>query len=248
VYSPSAVATLMTLLCASPALAQAPGPPAAGRPVRTVMASARLPSVVDAPLHMRLLRVSVPAGQSAVATGPDGMLYVLSGTLDIVRGPDHRALHEGAAIFVPAGQRGLAAAPGAPAVALYFLIGSAAELERAGAARPATVTELYRTRDPLPSLKPGPHEFSMNRVTVERNVPRPPMHHRSGAALYYVLAGTWTLHMEGGKREPRARGNVQLEPNGFVHTWEIGGDTTGILLQANISPEGTPEIIFLPAR
>jgi quercetin dioxygenase-like cupin family protein len=247
-HHPTVVA-LLTLLLVAPALAQSPGSPSVGRPVRTVMASSRLASVVDAPLHMRLLRVTVPAGQSAVSTGATGMLYVLSGALDIMLGADRRALAEGAALFLPAGQRvTLAATPAAPAVALHFVLGSAAELEQTGAARPATVTELYRTREPLPSLKPGPYEFSMTRVTVEKGVPKPPMHHRSGAALYYVLAGTWAIHIDGGKSEPRTRGNVQLEPNGFVHTWEIGGEATGILLQANISPEGTPEIIFLQPR
>jgi quercetin dioxygenase-like cupin family protein len=241
--------TLAMLLLVVPAFAQSPGPPAPGRPVRTVMASTRLTSVVDTPLHMRLLRVSVPAGQSMASTGANGMLYVLSGALDFTLGTDHRVLPEGAAVFLPAQQRAtLAATPGAPVAALHFVLGSAAELDQPGAARPATVTELYRTREALPSLKPGPYEFSMTRVTVEKGVPRPPMHHRSGAALYYVLAGTWTIHLDGGKNEPRSRGSVQLEPNGFVHTWEIGGDTTGILLQANISPEGAPEIIFLQPR
>ena len=84
-------------------------------------------------------------------------------------------------------------------------------------------------------------------ATVEKGVPRPAMHYRSGAALYYVLAGNWTIHMDG-KSEQRSRGNVQLEPHGFVHTWEIVGDVTGVLLQANISPEATPEIIFLQPR
>ena len=176
------------------------------------------------------------------------MLYVLSGSLDVAVGADHRPLHEGAAVFLPSGTpAALTAAPGTPAIVLQFLIGSATELDQAGPARPAAVTELYRTREPLPSLKPGPHEFSMTRVTVEKGVPRPAMHYRSGAALYYVLAGNWTIHMDG-KSEQRSRGNVQLEPHGFVHTWEIVGDVTGVLLQANISPEATPEIIFLPPR
>ncbi|HKQ64320.1 MAG TPA: hypothetical protein VJZ73_04900 [Methylomirabilota bacterium] len=241
----STVAALATLILAAPAWAQSPPP---SRPVRTVIASTRLTSVVDAPMHMRLLRVSIPAAQSAASLGPNGMLYVLSGSLDVAVGADHRPLHEGAAVFLPSGTpAALTAAPGTPAIVLQFLIGSATELDQAGPARPAAVTELYRTREPLPSLKPGPHEFSMTRVTVEKGVPRPAMHYRSGAALYYVLAGNWTIHMDG-KSEQRSRGNVQLEPHGFVHTWEIVGDVTGVLLQANISPEATPEIIFLPPR
>lgn len=238
---------LATLLLAAPVWSQSSGPSAPGRPVRTVIASARLATVVDAPLHMRLLRMSVPAGQSVVAHGPNGMLYVLSGSLDVAVDGERRALHDGNAVFLPAGHRVVLAAPAAPAVALNFMLGTAPELEGVMAERPAGVTELYRTREPLPSLKPGPHEFSMTRVTVDRGVPKPPMHYRSGAALYYVLAGRWTIHVDG-KSEPRSRGNVQLEPNGFVHTWEIAGEPPGVLLQANISPEGSPEIIFLPSR
>jgi quercetin dioxygenase-like cupin family protein len=248
VPSCSRIAVLATLLFTMPVWAQSPVPPAAGRPVRTVIASTRVSSVVDTPLHMRLLRVGVPAGQQVASTGPNGMLYLLSGSLDVTVGADHRVLHEGNAVFLAEGSRAiLAAAPPTPVVALHFVIGSASQVDQAGPARPAALTELYRTREPLPSLKPGPYEFSLTRVTVEKGVPRPPMHHRSGAALYYVLAGSWTIHMDG-KNEPRSRGNVQLEPNGFVHTWEIMGDTTGILLQANISAEGAPEIIFLPSR
>ena len=247
-FSLATVTALATMILAVPAWAQSPAAPVPGRPVRTVIASTRLASVVEAPLQVRLLRISVPAAQSVASVGPNGMLYILSGSLGVTVGADHRSLHEGAAVFVPAGSRAvMTAAPGTPAIVLQFSIGSAAELDQAGPARPAVVTELHRTREPLPSLRPGPYEFSMTRVTVEKGVPRPPMHYRSGAALYYVLAGNWTIHMEG-KSESRSRGNVQLEPHGFVHTWEIAGDVPGVLLQANISPEAMPEIIFLPPR
>jgi mannose-6-phosphate isomerase-like protein (cupin superfamily) len=70
------------------------------------------------------------------------------------------------------------------------------------------------------------------------------MHHRSGAALYRVLSGTGTIHLQG-KDEPRSAGAVQYEPNGFIHTWENAGKVPLVLLQANISAEGAPEIIWL---
>jgi hypothetical protein len=38
---------------------------------------------------------------------------------------------------------------------------------------------------------------------------------------------------------------VQFEPNTFIHTWENVGETPGALLQANVSPENVPEIIFI---
>ena len=59
-------------------------------------------------------------------------------------------------------------------------------------------------RTPAP-LSAGPHEFSLTRVTSPVGAPPPPMHHRSGAALYRVLSGTGTIHLQG-KDEPRGTG------------------------------------------
>jgi len=59
-----------------------------------------------------------------------------------------------------------------------------------------------------------------------------------------VLEGSGTLHMRTGA-EPRKAGAVQYEPKTFIHTWENSGSVPLILLQANLSREGTPEIIFL---
>ena len=242
-----AVTSLALVLLAPLAFAQAP-PGGAPRPVRVILASGRLASVVDAPLYFHLLRVSIPGGQAASYAGPNGMLYVVSGALDVAVDSERRTVRDGAATFVPADRRvTLTASGGAPAVALHFVLVPPARLQQTWHGGPATAAELYRSRDPLPNLKPGPHEFTMVRVTVDKDVPRPPMHHRSGAALYYVQAGTWTIHMEG-KTEPRVRGATQLEPNGFLHTWEIVSEAPGVLLQANISPEGAPEIIFVPSR
>jgi quercetin dioxygenase-like cupin family protein len=160
-----ALTLVLILLLAVSADAQAPsaGP---ARPTRVVIASTRLPSVVDAPLYFRLLRVNVPPGQAGAYAGPNGMLYVQSGTLEVALDGDHQTLHEGGAIFLPAGRRAtLTATATAPAVALHFVLGTAAEIDQAGHGRLATATELYRGREPLPSLKPGPHEFTMTKVT-----------------------------------------------------------------------------------
>jgi quercetin dioxygenase-like cupin family protein len=177
------------------------------------------------------------------------MLYVMSGGIEGSFDGEKRTVREGSAVFLPAGQRtALSAVPGGAAVLLYFLLASPADLATMPCDRSAAVTELYQTANPIQGLKAGPHEFTMTRVSVEKGTPRPPMHHRTGAALYYTLAGSWTLHRQEAASEPRARGAVQFEPYDFVHTWENTGETTGILLQANISPEGAPEIVFLPPR
>ncbi|MBI3635549.1 MAG: hypothetical protein HY216_04940 [Candidatus Rokubacteria bacterium] len=243
------VATVLgVVLAAGTAGAQTSAPPRTGRPVRVVLARGAIRSVADAPQHFRLIRLTLAGAQPASFEGPDGGIYVVSGALEVAIDGERRSVREGGALFISGNRKTtLTAAPGAQAVALHFLIGSAPAVERAAHSRPATVTELYRTREPLPNLKPGPHEFSLTRVSVDKGVPPPPMHHRSGAALYYVLSGTWAIHLEG-KQESRARGAVQLEPNGFVHTWENVGETSAALIQANISAEGTPEIIFLSPR
>jgi quercetin dioxygenase-like cupin family protein len=241
-----AIATLLPILLTVSAGAQTPST-GGGRPVRVVIASSRLSSVMETPLYFKLLRVAIPAGQSGGYTGAGSMLYVASGTVELTVAGDRRSLREGAAAFVPAGQSATLAA-GAAASLLQFVLTPAADLDRAGHSGAAVATELYRTPRAIPALKPGPHEFTMTRVSVERGSPRPPMHYRAGAALYYVLAGTWTLHEDGGKQEARGRGAVQFEPNDFVHSWQNTGDVTAVLLQANVSPEGSPEIIFLPGR
>jgi len=239
-----AVSLALLLAIPSLAFAQSAPTPAPGRPVRMVLASAKVPTVVAEPLHFRLIRVTLAAGQSATYTGPAGMLYVLSGAIVLERDRDRQPLSEGEATFIPAGvSAALSPARGAPAVVLHYLLVPGSALHAAHYTPAARASELHVT-DAIPHLKPGPYEFSLTRVSVQPRVPAPPLHHRSGAALYYVQAGTWSLRTED-RREQRERGAMQFEPNGFVHTWEITGDAPGALLQANISPEGAPEIIFL---
>jgi quercetin dioxygenase-like cupin family protein len=242
------LALLGLALLATSADAQTPG--AGGRPVRVVLAGGRLPSVVEAPLHYKVMRVNLAAGARTTYEGPASMVFVLNGAVDVTVEGERVALREGGAGFLPGGPGAttLAAPAASPAVLLQFVVSPAADLDRAAPAPPAAVTELHRTARAIPNLKPGPHEFTMTRVSVEKGSPRPPMHYRSGAAIYYVLSGNWMIHEEGGKVEPRTRGAVQFEPSDFVHSWQNVGEGTALLLQANISAEGSPEIIFLPPR
>jgi quercetin dioxygenase-like cupin family protein len=242
------VVLLLSLVLIAP-VARAQAPAGGGRPVRVVLAGGRLASVVDAPLFYRINRITLAGGQTSAYTGPASMIYGLTGGADVAVDGERSSLREGAATFVPASRPVTLSVPaGSGATLLQFVLATALELDRAMPASPAVVTEVHRTSRAIPGLKPGPYEFTMTRVSVERGSPRPPMHYRSGAAIYYVLAGTWSLHEDGGKLEARARGAVQFEPNDFVHSWQNMGDASGILLQANISPEGSPEIIFLPPR
>lgn len=211
--------------------------------VRNVLANAGLPSVVDVPLHFKLLRVSIPAGQSTSSRGTNGFLFQMSGILSVTTSGDTRTLRNGDATFVGQGESAtLKAAGREPAVFLHFLLLPAADLEKVVEGRPAVVTELYRTTASIPSLKSGPYEFTLTRVTLPPRMPSNPPHYRSGGALYYVASGTGTTTVEG-RTETIPTGSRLFEPYGMVHQWGNPGDTPLALLQANISPEGVPAVI-----
>jgi quercetin dioxygenase-like cupin family protein len=66
-------------------------------------------------------------------------------------------------------------------------------------------------------------------------------HHRTGAALYYVLSGTGANTVEG-KTETRGPGSFIYEPAGLVHQWGNPGDTPLTFLTFNINQEGVPAV------
>jgi quercetin dioxygenase-like cupin family protein len=247
VVEATALALLTPVTLPIRAVAQPIPPPTASRPtpVRTVLASAGLPSVGDVPLHFKLLRVSVAAGQSTQYVGSNGFVWGLSGVLMLTTDEESRTLRGGDAAFIGAGKRAsLQSTGGDAAVFLHFLLVAAGDLGRSAESEPATVTELYRTATPIPGLKPGAaYEFSLTRVTLPPRTPINPPHYRSGGALYYVAAGRGAF-TTGGGTEPRPAGVWHYEPYGMVHQWANPGDVPLVLLQANISPEGTPVVIF----
>jgi quercetin dioxygenase-like cupin family protein len=163
--------------------------------------------------------------------------------LAVTTGGDNRTLRNGDAMFVGKGESAtLKAAGPEPAVFLHFLLLPAADLEKVVEGAPAVVTELYRTTAPIPSLKSGPYEFTLTRVTLPPRMPSNAPHYRSGGALYYVASGTGTTTVEG-RTETKPTGSRLFEPYGMVHQWGNPGDTPLVLLQANISPEGVPAVI-----
>src|SRR6266849_6013095 len=98
IRSLSSLALVLSSL-ALPALAQTQ--PA--NTVRTVLAAGHLGSVVDTPLYFRLLAVRLPATERVSYSGPNSMLYVLSGTLAVAVDDISQIVSEGAGFFIPAG-------------------------------------------------------------------------------------------------------------------------------------------------
>ena len=222
---------------------RAPAETPAAKPVRTVLATERLASVVDMPLYLRLYGVRLPAAQRASYSGANAMLYALSGAVAVDIAGNAQSLPEGAGLYVPAAQTATISASGSePAEVLVFVLTARPNQRRPLLARPANSTELFRTPEALPGLHAGPYEFSLTRVVFPPGMPANPVHYRAGAALYYVLSGTGMFTADG-KTEPRPAGTPHFEPFGWVHQWANPGDAPLVLLQANISPEGSPAVV-----
>jgi mannose-6-phosphate isomerase-like protein (cupin superfamily) len=170
------------------------------------------------------------------------MIYGLLGTLAIALGGTIHTISEGTAAFIPMGTAAVFTVPGGePASFLHFVLSHAAESQKPFG-DPAIIEELYHTPEPLPGLRPGPYEFSLTRVSLPPGMPANPIHYRSGAALYYVIAGNG-IFIADGKAEPRVAGMPHFERYGWAHQWANPGESSLVLLQANISQEGIPAVL-----
>src|SRR5258708_32265875 len=76
-------------------------------------------------------------------------------------------------------------------------------------------------------------------------MPSTPPHHRSGAALYYIVSGIGANTADG-KTADRGPGSLIYEPFGLVHQWGNPGSEPLTCLAFNINPEGAPAVVPLP--
>jgi mannose-6-phosphate isomerase-like protein (cupin superfamily) len=73
-------------------------------------------------------------------------------------------------------------------------------------------------------------------------MPSNPLHHRSGAALYYIISGTGANTVDG-KTEAKGPGSLIYEPFGLVHQWGNPGKEPFTFLAFNINPEGVAAVL-----
>ena len=71
-------------------------------PVRTVLALASLPSVVEAPIFFKLSKIELEAGNTTNYAGPIGFVYVVSGSLTVESDAGKRTLEAGDALLATA--------------------------------------------------------------------------------------------------------------------------------------------------
>jgi quercetin dioxygenase-like cupin family protein len=222
--------------------AAAQTPPAPPAIVRTVVAATKLPSLGDAPVDFKAVSVSIPPGQKISLSGSNGIVYQLSGTTEVSAG-EPKTIKGGEGVVITAGTPAIVTAgTGEPSTLLYFMLAPKEALDQPVAAAPAAVKELYRTATPLPDLKPGSYDLNLTRVTFPPGMPSNPPHHRSGAALYYIVSGTGA-NTVAGKTEDRSPGSLIYEPFALVHRWGNPGSEPLTFVAFNINPEGVPAVV-----
>jgi quercetin dioxygenase-like cupin family protein len=214
-YRTTGIMLLGGMALAATASAQsAPAPPAI---TRTVIASTKLPSVTDVPLYFKAVSVTLPPEEKSSVAAANGILYLISGSSEVSVDGAFKILGVGEGLFLAAGKTAvLKAGSGEPSTFLHFYLAPSGDLDRSAETAPAAAKELYRTASPIPDLKPGSYDLNLTRVTFPAGMPSNPPHHRSGAALYYILSGTGANTVDG-KIAAKGPGSLIYEPFGLVH-------------------------------
>jgi len=107
---------------------------------------------------------------------------------------------------------------------------------------PAEVRELFRTPAAIPDLKAGGYDLNLTRVTFPPQMPSNAPHHRSGAALYYIISGVGSNTVDA-KTEAKGSGSFIYEPSRLVHQWGNAGTEPFTFLAFNINPEGVAAVL-----
>ena len=142
------------------------------------------------PLYFDVVNVTLAPGQTSAVSKANGVIYQLTGSTEVSLGGETKTINAGEGLFIAAGKTAQLKAGGAtPSTFLHFFLVPAADVDKPAETAPAVVTEAYRTSAPIPDLRPGGYDLNLTRVTFPAGMPSNAPHHRSGAALYYVLPG-----------------------------------------------------------
>ena len=237
------IGVMLLSIAALVAPAAAQTTPASPAITRTLVAATKLPTVVAVPLHFRAVSVTVQPGEATSFSGAAGILYQMSGSTEISVDSAVKTVSAGEGLYVPLGKQvSLKAGSSERSSFLHFLLTAANDLNQPVEVAPAVVKEIYRTAAAIPDLKSGSYDLNLTRVTFPAQMPSNAPHHRSGAALYYIVSGTGANTVEG-KTEPRGPGSVIYEPFGLVHQWGNPGDAPLTFLAFNINPDGVAAVV-----
>jgi quercetin dioxygenase-like cupin family protein len=225
------------------ALGNAQTPPAPPAITRTLIAATKLPTVTVAPLHFKAVSIALQTGEKSEVSAANGILYQMSGSTAVALGGEAKTLNAGEALFIAAGETAALRADGpGPSTLLHFFILPSAELDRPVELAPAIVKQLFLTAAPIPDLQPGAYDLTLTRLTFPAQTPSNAPHHRSGAALYYILSGVGA-NTVAGRTQAWGPGSLIYEPYGLVHQWGNPGDEPLVFLAFNINPEGVSAVL-----
>ncbi len=193
----------------------------------------------------RAVGLTLAPGNRENASGADSILYQVSGSTEVATGTDIKTLSPGEGVFVPGGAKtSLYARSTEPSVLIDFVLSPVTDANRPVTRRDIE-KELYRTNEAIPNLKPGSYDLNLTRITFPAGMPSNAPHHRSGAALYYIVSGSGA-NTVGGKTESKGPGTWIYEPSTLVHQWGNPGDVPMTFLTFNINQEGVPAVIQDP--
>lgn len=235
-------ALLAAIAAAAPVMAQTP--PAASAATRTVLAGTKLADFAAAPVYFCAIEVTIPSNAAArVEPGFTQILYQLQGATEVTAAGQTRNLAAGDAVLLDAAHDGfMKAGADGPSRLLVFAIVPEKSAGSPFPTEPASAAELFRSPAAIPDLKPGAYEVNLTRVTFPPGMPSNPPHHRSGAAVYYVLSGTGANTVAGNTAE-KGPGSWVYEPSSLVHQWGNPGREPWTFLAFNINPEGVPAVV-----
>jgi len=173
----------------------------------------------------------------------NGILYQMSGSTEVTISGEAKTLSPSEGLFLAEGKpASLKAGTVEVSRLLHFLLIPAADQDQPVETKPAIVKDLFRTVAPISDLKPGSYDLNLTRVTFPAQMPSNPPHHRSGAALYYIISGTGANTVDG-KTDVKEPGSLIYEPFDLVHQWGNPSDTPFTFLAFNINPEGVAAVI-----
>jgi quercetin dioxygenase-like cupin family protein len=239
-FTSTGVLFIATVIAGSAAAQTAPAP---ATTVRKVVAASALPTVTSVPLYFKALSITLAPGEKSSVSGTNSALYQLSGSTDASGLGEPKTLRAGDGLLIAGGATvELKATGGAPSALLQFLLSPASDLERPTATGAAAVKELYRTAAPIPDLRSGPYDLNLTQITFPAGMPPNAPHHRSGAALYYIVSGTGANIVDG-KTEAKGPGSLVYEPYGLVHQWGNPGGEPLTFVTFNINQEGVPAVL-----
>jgi quercetin dioxygenase-like cupin family protein len=246
-FSTLGMVFVVAFAVAAPAAAQTTATPP--KIERTAIAAAKFTVIEDIALYFKVDSVTIQQGEKSSIHADNSMLYQIAGSTELSAARERRTLSAGEGVFISGGRLvPVVAGNVEPSTFLHFVLGSSIELDQAAETRTTAAKELYRTPAPIPDLKPGNYDLTLTRVTFPPHMPSNSPHHRSGAALYFIIAGKG-LNTVNGMADEKESGSLIYEPMRLVHQWGNSGDVPFMFLVFNINPEGVPAVVSdVPAK